>query len=138
MSPHWAPRGGITPPRTERSSMPILSRGRYLARLAETPGDIAAAQLADLGLTASALSEVAQTLAQARQALDWAVHRFAQQHLHMQGPDVRIDRAEFTALPPELQRRLLVGALCWLSGAGYAPRRQPVAICPWINWPTCQ
>ena len=86
-----------------------------------------AAQLADLGLTASALSEVAQTLAQARQALDWAVHRFAQQHLHMQGPDVRIDRAEFTALPPELQRGLLVGALCWLSGAGYAPRRQPVA-----------
>lgn len=82
--------------------------------------------LSGLGLTPGALSEVSQTLTQAREALNWAVHQFAQKHLHMQGPDVKIDRAAFVKLPSELQRRLLVGVLRWMSGADYAPRRQPV------------
>lgn len=83
-------------------------------------------RLADLGMTAGALSQVALNMAQARDALNWACHRFAQEHLTMQGPDVRIEAAAFADLPEELQRRLLAHVLTWLSGAEYGPRRDPL------------
>lgn len=83
--------------------------------------------LADLGLTTEALADVADHMAQAREALDWAVHGFARQHLTMQGPDVQIDRAAFLPLPQELQRRLLAHVLTWLSAAAYPPRRLPLS-----------
>lgn len=82
--------------------------------------------LAELGMSVEALSHVAQNMAQAREALNWACHRFALDHLTMQGPDVRIDARAFADLPDELQRRLLAHVLTWLSGAGYGPRRDPL------------
>lgn len=84
------------------------------------------ALLAPLGLDAQALTQVAANMAQAREALNWAAQGFARQHLHMQGPDVMLNAAAFGKLPQELQRRLLVHVLRWLSGAEYAPRRQAV------------
>lgn len=83
--------------------------------------------LSDLGITPGALSAVAQNLSQAQEALNWAAHGFALQHVRMNGPDVMIDRAAFLALPVELQRRVMVHTLKWLTGADYAPRRQSVA-----------
>lgn len=85
------------------------------------------AQLADLGITAKGIADTAAALAQAREALNWAAHGFATQHMHMVGPDVTIDAKAFADLPAELQRRLLVHVLRWLSGAEYSPRRQAVA-----------
>lgn len=85
------------------------------------------ASLAKVGITAQALSDVAANMAQARSALNWATHAFSQQYLRMNGPDVIIDRAAFLTLPEELQRRLLVHVVKWLSASEYAPRRQPVA-----------
>lgn len=85
------------------------------------------ASLARVGITAQVLSDVAGNMAQARTALNWATHAFSQQHLRMNGPDVTIDRAGFLTLPAELQRRLMVHVVKWLSASEYAPRRQPVA-----------
>ncbi|WP_319824581.1 tRNA lysidine(34) synthetase TilS [Thalassovita sp.] len=82
--------------------------------------------LVSLGIGVQELSAVAGHMAQAREALNWAAHGFAQQHLRMLGPDVTIDRAAFGNLPVELRRRLLVHVLMWLTGSVYAPRRQPV------------
>ena len=84
------------------------------------------AALEDLGLSAQNLSEVAQNMAQAREALNWAAHQFAQDHVRLVGPDVTIPIEPFLGLPQELGRRLLVHALRWLSGAAYAPRRAAV------------
>lgn len=84
-------------------------------------------ELAELGITPHALRDVSEALSQARIALNWATHAFAQQHLRMQGPDVTIARDPFLALPEELRRRLIVHLLMWLSACAYAPRRQPVA-----------
>ncbi|THD72914.1 tRNA lysidine(34) synthetase TilS [Thalassobius vesicularis] len=83
--------------------------------------------LTDLGITAKGIADTSAALAQAREALNWAAHGFAAQHMHMVGPDVTIDIGAFADLPAELQRRLLVHVLRWLSGAEYSPRRQAVA-----------
>lgn len=83
--------------------------------------------LADLGLTAEALAEVSQNLAQAREALNWAVHQFARDHVRMVGPDVTIEAQPFSVLPLELRRRLMIRVLRWISGSDYAPRRAGVS-----------
>jgi tRNA(Ile)-lysidine synthase len=51
---------------------------------------------------------------------------FARDHVQMVGPDVTVNAAAFADLPAELQRRFLVAALRWISGAEYAPRRAAV------------
>lgn len=83
--------------------------------------------LGELGMNADTLAEVAANLGQARDALNWAIHKFAQSHVQLVGPDLTIEAAAYSTLPQELQRRLLVWALRWVSGADYAPRRGPVA-----------
>jgi tRNA(Ile)-lysidine synthase len=86
-----------------------------------------AEELAQIGLGAQTLSDVAQNMAQAKEALNWAAGAFAQAHARMQGPDLTLEAAAFQALPQELKRRVLVAALRWMTGAGYAPRRTAVA-----------
>lgn len=83
--------------------------------------------LTQIGLTPANLTQVADNLAQARDALNWAVQGFAQEHVQMVGPDLTIEAQAFGRLPTELKRRLLVHALRWMSGADYAPRRASVA-----------
>ncbi|WP_420566606.1 tRNA lysidine(34) synthetase TilS [Thalassovita sp.] len=86
-----------------------------------------AEELAQIGLDAQTLYEVAQNMAQAKEALNWAGADFARVHAQMQGPDLTLGAEAFAALPVELKRRVLVAALRWMSGADYAPRRAAVA-----------
>ena len=79
--------------------------------------------LEPLGLTARALAGVAQNMGQAREALDWYTFLAARDIATIIGGDVVLDLHKFRALPDEIARRLFSRALCWISGAEYAPRR---------------
>lgn len=87
----------------------------------------AAPQLAELGLTADVLSDVAKNMARAREALDWYAFVAAREMVQLDGGDVLIDLRKFRTLPDEIARRLLVHALCWIGGGPYQPRREAVA-----------
>ena len=80
------------------------------------------AQLAPLGLAAPRLAEVAQHLAEARQALDWATDALWTRAVQDHGTALRIDPAALGAAPPELRRRCLQRLLQQLAPADYAPR----------------
>jgi len=83
--------------------------------------------LAPLGLTSQTLSQVAQNMAQAREALDWYSFLAARDLATIVGGDVVLCLRKFRALPEEVARRLFVQALMWISGAEYPPRRASVA-----------
>jgi len=83
--------------------------------------------LAEAGPTAQELAQSATHLAAAKEALNWAVARFAEDHVRQQVGDLLIAAAPFATLPAELQRRLLRHALAWVSGDGYGPRGAALA-----------
>ena len=83
--------------------------------------------MAETGPTVQELSQSAFHLAEAKEALNWAVAGFAEDHVQQRAGDLRIAAAPFATLPTELQRRLLRHALLWVSGAGYGPRGQALA-----------
>jgi tRNA(Ile)-lysidine synthase len=78
--------------------------------------------LKPLGITVEKLSNVTANLALARQAIVVATNDAADRVVTTSAGAVIIDRKEFRLLVPELRRRLLIGALRWISGAEYAPR----------------
>ena len=82
----------------------------------------ALAALAPLGVTATCLAAVADHMAQAREALDRYSFLAARDLARVDGGDVVLDAERFHALPEEIARRLLVGAIVWIGGAGYPPR----------------
>lgn len=82
----------------------------------------ALSEMAETGPTAQELAQSATHLAAAREALNWAAARFAEDHVRRQAGDLLIAAAPFATLPEELQRRLLRHALAWVSGDGYGPR----------------
>ncbi|MCX7644173.1 MAG: tRNA lysidine(34) synthetase TilS [Rhodobacteraceae bacterium] len=84
--------------------------------------------LAPLGIDAAALAATAGRLAEARQALCRAAAEAAAR-LAREGAagELRIEAAGLAALPPETARRLLVGALTWVSSAEYPPRQHALA-----------
>ncbi|WP_170782883.1 tRNA lysidine(34) synthetase TilS [Ruegeria lacuscaerulensis] len=86
----------------------------------------ALAGLEEIGITARSLSRVADNLAQAREALDVFTQETARRVLRAETGDICVDRAGFVALPSEIQRRLLVGSIQWIAGAGYPPRQMAV------------
>ncbi len=79
--------------------------------------------LSDIGISAQSLTRVAENLAQADEALALYTQESAGRFLIADSGDVCIDRVKFSVLPGEIQRRLLVGSLAWIAGAGYPPRR---------------
>ncbi|MBT9382699.1 tRNA lysidine(34) synthetase TilS [Pseudooceanicola sp. CBS1P-1] len=83
--------------------------------------------LAPAGVSARAIGEAAQNLAAARQALGHYAALEARRLVTADRGDLLIERAGFAALPPEIARRILSGALVWLAGAEYAPRRRPLS-----------
>ncbi len=89
----------------------------------------ALAALAPLGIDAGVLSGVTDHMAQARQALNVQTLAAARDCTTIAAGDVLIRRAPFQGLPPEIQRRLLVHALKWVSGAEYGPRATKVFDC---------
>ncbi|EAQ23635.1 tRNA lysidine(34) synthetase TilS [Roseovarius sp. 217] len=80
------------------------------------------AALAPLGLDAATLAEVACNLSDARTALSHTTHAAARTLTRVEAGDLLIDHAGFANLPDEIARRLLHGALQWLTGAEYPPR----------------
>ena len=78
--------------------------------------------LAAAGLDAPALARTARRLAEARAALDHAARQAARECLRIEAGDVLMSRADLSALPDEVARRLLQAALRWINGAEYPPR----------------
>ncbi|WBL32631.1 tRNA lysidine(34) synthetase TilS [Sinirhodobacter sp. HNIBRBA609] len=83
--------------------------------------------LRPLGITSEKLSNVVSHLAVAESALVLEVHDYARRHVAEVGGDVLIAAEPFRRAPHEIQRRLIVAALRWVSGADYAPRARKVA-----------
>lgn len=81
--------------------------------------------LAPLGLTVEALTQVAQNLADARDTLDhYAAAEAARLITQDAGGDLLIPLADWTDLPHDMQRRLMQAALAHVAGPGYPPRRR--------------
>lgn len=82
----------------------------------------ALAALAPLGITALTLAAVSDNLETARLALVRQVQTAAQSVAQTEIGTLILSRAEFLGLPQEIQRRLLISALRWITRAGYPPR----------------
>ena len=82
--------------------------------------------LKPLGITAEKLAGVAVNLSVARQALVEATAGTAERIAAIAAGEVVLDRREFQRMGPEISRRILIGALRWVSGAEYAPRADAV------------
>lgn len=82
--------------------------------------------LAPLGITSDVLTDVARNMAQAREALERYAHFAAQIALETDEGDVLVDAEVLAGLPEEIRRRLLIGAVGWVSGEEYPPRRAAV------------
>ncbi len=80
------------------------------------------AALAPLGITATTLAAVSDNLETARLALVRQVQTAAQSIAQTEAGVLSIPGPTFLSQPEEIQRRLLITALRWISGAGYPPR----------------
>ncbi|WP_243627841.1 tRNA lysidine(34) synthetase TilS [Rhodovulum sp. BSW8] len=87
----------------------------------------ALALLAPLGIDAEGLAATAARLGSARAALDACTAEAAARIAVEEAGDVVLDEAARVALPAEIGRRLLLGALAWVSGADYPPRAGALA-----------
>ncbi len=83
--------------------------------------------LAPLGIDAPGISAIAAQMAQARTALDWQTFLAARDICCVDAGAVVISERRMRILPDEIQRRLLVHAVNWISGAAYPPRRAAIA-----------
>lgn len=82
----------------------------------------ALAELTPLGITAAGLARVADNLDYARSALTRYVADVAKAIVREGAGALEMDRGAFLAAPFEVQRRLMIAALRWMSGASYPPR----------------
>lgn len=82
--------------------------------------------LEPLGITVEALSEVADNLLEARKALEWQTFLAARDAIYVDAGAVVVDDHKMRLLPDEIQRRLLVRAMNWISGEHYPARRRAV------------
>ena len=92
-----------------------------LTRFARIRTRKALPDLARLGLTAPVLAEVAQHMADARGALDYATDTLAQAALTQRAGIVTL-APHWQNAPFELQRRLVQRVILWIAPADYAPR----------------
>ncbi|CUJ87168.1 tRNA(Ile)-lysidine synthase [Shimia thalassica] len=82
--------------------------------------------LADVGIDSSALAQVSRNMSDAKVALHDQMADLAWTHARIESGDLLIRREAFTDVPVEISRRLLLVALQWVSGNGYAARREPL------------
>lgn len=87
----------------------------------------ALAALAPLGITPGGLARVAGHLASARRDLERLARQAAEAIARCDAGAIRFDRTGWTDLGEDTRRRLLIAALRWVSGAGYAPRAAQIA-----------
>lgn len=83
--------------------------------------------LAQLGIDAATLAQVATHMQDARQALETMLAQVAREHAMVDVGDVVFYTQAMAAQPPEIYRRFLARALMWVSSADYAPRRAALA-----------
>ncbi|MEL7131047.1 MAG: tRNA lysidine(34) synthetase TilS [Pseudomonadota bacterium] len=83
--------------------------------------------LGTLGITTEKLTEVADHMGRAREALNWQTFLAAQDMAQVIHGVIAIDLAKFRLLPQETARRLIVHTLSWTSQHSYPPRKDPVA-----------
>lgn len=137
MRPAWSDRG-------IRFSRPLLSVPRvelrdYLRRNAVTwvedptndddsfarvKARNALSSLRSMGITPAKLAAVSDNLHMARSAIQRQLNAAAQAVTQSEAAELVLSHADYTAMPLELQRRLLIGALRWMSGATYPPREK--------------
>lgn len=82
--------------------------------------------LVPLGIDAQGLTVVASHMAQARTALDWQTFLAARDIADIDAGTVVINDRKLRLLPDEIQRRLLVHAINWISKATYPARHAAV------------
>ncbi len=87
----------------------------------------ALATLAPLGIDAATLARTAANLGEARFALASVASDWAEAHAKVLGGDIVMDRTSLAALPPDLAKRLLSGALRWVATEYYPPRSAPLS-----------
>lgn len=87
----------------------------------------ALAHLVPLGLDSADVAMAAKRLAAARHALAKTAADWATRHATVIAGDLVFDRTALNQLPDELRRRVLAGALQWISSSEYPPRRAPLA-----------
>ncbi len=80
--------------------------------------------LAPLGITPTALAQVAENMQSARAALAFQTRAAAETCIQTVLGAVRITPDAYRALPDEIARRLMLAVLAWLNSAVYAPRRR--------------
>ncbi len=78
--------------------------------------------LEPLGVTVGGLTRIAEHLAEARRTLNWYAFLAARGIIRAEAGDLVIGLREFRILQEEIQRRILLQALKWVSGAEYGPR----------------
>lgn len=81
------------------------------------------ALLKELGIDADVLSDVAGHMKQARRALDWQTFLAARDMAEVDAGAVVLAERKLRVLPDEVQRRLILSAVMWISGSAYPPRR---------------
>jgi tRNA(Ile)-lysidine synthase len=87
----------------------------------------ALAALKPLGVSVDALATVMANLREAQSVVLAATAAAEARICHTQAGEVVFDRELWRKEGREVQRRLLIAALRWISGAGYAPRGSGVA-----------
>lgn len=84
-------------------------------------------ELNTLGIDVETLTTVAQNMAEARKALNWQTFLVAREFGSIDAGAVVLSACKLRTQPDEIQRRLLLRAISWVSGKGYPPRREAFA-----------
>lgn len=123
--------------RTRRDLLRLYLEGRGISWINDPSNDDdrfdrvkirkALALLEPLGVDADVLSDVADHMLQARKALDWQTFLAAKHIVSIEAGAVVLDETLLRLQPDEIQRRLIVKAINWVSGGIYPPRTQAVS-----------
>ncbi|MEM9967682.1 MAG: tRNA lysidine(34) synthetase TilS [Pseudomonadota bacterium] len=82
--------------------------------------------LSPLGIDVTGLAEVAEHMSKCQQALDWQTFLIAKDIVRLNAGAVVFGERDLGLLPDEIQRRLFVNAMRWISGSVYTPRQRSV------------
>ncbi len=82
--------------------------------------------LEPLGVDADVLCEVSSHMLEARKALDWQTFLAAKHLATIEAGAVVLDETILRLQPDEIQRRLIIKAINWVSHGDYLPRMQSV------------
>lgn len=82
----------------------------------------ALAELAPLGVTVEALAQTAQNMAMARAALEAQTRKVIAASTQVRAGAIALDPSLLAQEPLEIQRRVYLACLNWITGADYAPR----------------